>query len=112
MENEIQANKKTLEIDSHELLLRFLLECKDSTSNNEFRKSIIHGADLVTAVFYYRRYPKVEDFIEKYIKGNYDYFLLQWIRSTWDTFSKMSENELSELVINQISTVANLEESP
>lgn len=103
MENEslpIQQNK--LEIDSHELLIRFALKCKKDGS--------VCAADLVTAVYYYRKYPNVTDFITKYLPYNQDYFQIQWVRSSWANFSKMTESEISDLVINQIILVANSEE--
>lgn len=109
MENELQIQRSTLEIDSHELLIRFLLKCKNDVKSNEFRSPILCSADIVTAVYYFRKYPNINDFINKYLMNNHDYFLFQWVRTTWASLSKMSPEELSNLVINQISIVANSE---
>lgn len=62
-------------------------------------------ADIISAVYYYRRYPVVEDFINKFLKLKNDYFQIQWIRNTWSKFNTMTDEELCELVINQINLV-------
>lgn len=111
MENELSLQKKSLEIDSLELLIRFILMCQNEAKKNELKFSLTSSIDIVTAIYYYRRYPNVNDFINAYLKDNEDYFKLQWIRKTWDDLSKLSEVELSEIVINQISLVAKLEEA-
>ncbi len=111
MEEQKYLQKDVLEIDSHELLIRFLLKCKnDSRSDNSKATAISSCADLVTAVYYYRRYPNVNDFIEKYLKNKENYFHLQWARTTWAELSKMTESEMSDLVINQIDMVDNSSE--
>lgn len=101
MENE-SLQENTLEIDSHELLTRFVFKCK--------KDERVCAADIVSAVYYYRKYPGVNDFITKFLVNNQDYFQIQWVRSTWNKLSQMSQEELSELVINQINLVANSEE--
>ena len=111
MENELSIQKNSLEIDSLELLIRFILMCQNEAKNNELKFSLDSCIDIVTAVYYYRRYPNVNDFINAYLKENENYFKLQWVRMTWDNLSKMSEHELSNLVINQISLVAKLQKA-
>lgn len=111
MDNELSLQKNSLEIDSLELLIRFILMCQNEAKKNELKYSLVSCIDIVTAVYYYRRYPNVNDFINAYLKENEDYFKLQWVRTTWNNLSKMSEPELSNLVINQISLVAKLQEA-
>ncbi len=111
MEDQKYLQKDVLEIDSHELLIRFLLKCKnDSRSDSSKSSAVSSCADLVTAVYYYRKYPNVNDFIEKYLKNKENYFHLQWARTTWTELSKMTEAERSDLVINQIYIVDNFSE--
>ena len=105
----IQNNK--LKIDSFELLIKFLQKCKSDSEANESRASIISScADIIAAAYYYRKFPNVNDFIEKYLKNKENYFYFQWARSTWSKFGKMTDAELSNLVINQILTIDNFEE--
>lgn len=99
----------TLEIDSLELLIRFVIICKNLAENNELKSQLLGSADIVSAVYYYRKFPNVEDFINLFMKNTGEYFQIQWARKTWAEFSRMSHAELSELVINKISFVANLE---
>ena len=111
MENNLPIQDNKLQIDSMELLTRFLIQCRADLKKNEDKALIINCcADLVTAVYYYRKYPNVNDFINKYLKNSTDYFHIQWVRTTWASFTKMSEEEVCNLVINQISTVANSDE--
>ncbi|MBI3590762.1 MAG: hypothetical protein HY094_05200 [Candidatus Melainabacteria bacterium] len=111
MEKEQSLQKNTLEIDSLELLIRFLIKCKSDAQKNESKsKTITSCSDIVAAVYYYRKYPNVNDFIQKYMKKKEDYFQLQWTRATWATLSKMSEPELSDLVMYQIQLVDNSQE--
>ncbi|OGI18696.1 MAG: hypothetical protein A3B68_03375 [Candidatus Melainabacteria bacterium RIFCSPHIGHO2_02_FULL_34_12] len=113
MENELPIHDQgnTLQADSLELLTRFLIQCKSDTESQSDRKEVVNSsADLVTAVYYYRRYSDVNEFISKYLKNNNDYFHIQWIRTTWDSLSKMSDAQISELVINQITIIANPDE--
>ena len=111
MENNLPIQENPLQIDSMELLTRFLIQCKEDLKKDEDKALIINcSADLVTAVYYYRKYPNVNDFINKYLKNSIDYFHIQWVRTTWASFAKMSEEEICNLVINQISTVANSNE--
>jgi hypothetical protein len=105
----IQNNK--LKIDSFELLIRFLQKCKNDSEANEARAPIISScADIIAAAYYYRKFPNVNDFIEKHLKNKENYFYLQWARSTWSKFDKMTAAELGDLVINQILTIDNFEE--
>ena len=111
MEKEQSLQKNTLEIDSLELLIRFLIKCKGDAQKNESKsKTITSCSDIVAAIYYYRRYPDVTDFIQKYMKSKEDYFQLQWARATWAALSKMSESEISNLVIYQIQLVDNSQE--
>lgn len=113
MEKNTYLQKNSLEIDSLELLIRFLLKCKNDAHKNEHKSKFISScADIVAAVHYYRRYPNVNDFISKYLKDKENYFQLQWARVTWASLSKMTEAEISNLVINQIYLVDNSEEEP
>lgn len=109
MGNEIQKNK--LEIDSLELLIRFLTICKNESDTTEFKAELDCTVDVVTAVYYFRRYPNVEDFINEHMKNSSNYFQIQWARKIWQEFSQKSQAELSDLAINRISLVANSEES-
>ena len=109
MENQLPTENNMSKIDSNELINRFTEICKNkATNNDDLLAGALCTADIVTAVYYYRRYPNVNEFISKYLSNTQDYFQLQWVRSTWTAFSKMSETELSNLVINQITAVDNL----
>ncbi|MBI2995918.1 MAG: hypothetical protein HYY52_04360 [Candidatus Melainabacteria bacterium] len=110
MENDLQLDQNELKIDSFEILSRFIDLCKNHSRNSPFKISLSCSADITAAVYYYRKYPKVDNFISECLNGNCDYLQLKWLRSTWNAFSKMNDFELSELVINQITLVANLEE--
>lgn len=111
MDNQQYIEKGSLSIDSQELLIRFLLKCKNDSKKNECRTDFISScADIVTATYYYRRYPNVNDFINKYLKEKQNYFHLQWARKTWAKLSEMSESDISNLVINQICMVDNSDE--
>lgn len=111
MDSNKSIQNNNLTIDSFELLIRFLQKCKSDSESNENRASVISScADIIAAAYYYRKFPNVNDFIEKYLKDKEDYFYLQWARSTWAKFSKMTEPGLSEVVINQILTIDNFEE--
>ena len=111
MDNELYPLEgNTQKVDSFELLIRFLHHCKKNIESNQFKSNVLSSADLVTAVYYYRRYPNVNEFIEKFLKDNSDYFQLQWVRSTWTKLSSMTDPEISDLVINQVSLIDNSEE--
>lgn len=112
MENKPSLQNNSLAIDSLELLIRFLMKCKNDVENNEPKSKFISTcADIVAAVYYYRRYPDINDFIDKYLKNNSNAYLqIQWARTTWSTLSRMSDTEISNLVINNIQCVDNLEE--
>lgn len=111
MENNYPLKENALEIDSYELLIRFLLKCKIDSEKDEPRAKFISScADIVTAIYYYRRYPDVNDFINKYLKSKKNYFHLQWARNTWATLSKLTDTEVTEIVINQISIIDNSDE--
>lgn len=100
----------TLQIDYLELLTRIILSCKNHAEKDESKSQILASVDVISAAYYYRRYPNVDDFITRYLKKNNDYFQIQWVRSRWAEFQKMTQTELSNLVINEISLVAKLEE--
>lgn len=110
MENEIKPIKDPLSIDSFQLLSKFITQCKEISKDHDYYPTPLCSADILTAVYYYRIFPNVNEFIEKIYKSRSNYFQLQWIRSTWQKLSRMNEPELSELVINQISSVANFNE--
>lgn len=107
MENEMYMLQGSQNIDSMELLARFIYSCKSITKEGESKSPLLTYADIVTAVYYYRRYPKVEDFLAAFFSDSKDYFMIQWVRSTWSSLSKMTEEEICNLVINQITLVAN-----
>lgn len=109
MENNLPVKEEGLEIDSNELLIRFIMRCTNNDSS-EFAASKSSSANLVSAVYYFRKYPDINDFLSKQLKESKDYFLIQWTRTTWAKLSSMTEEEISELVINQISLVDNSEE--
>ena len=106
MENNLPIKEETLDIDSNELLLRFIMRCTNN-DNCEFSASITSSANLVSAVYYFRKYPDINDFLSKHLKDSKDYFLIQWTRITWTKLSSMTEEEICDLVINQISLVDN-----
>ena len=111
MENNLPIRDNQLQIDSMELLTRYLIQCKSELKKNkDYALLINYSAEIVTAVYYFRQYPDINEFINKYLKKRNDYFYIQWIRTTWASFGKMSEEEISNLVINQIPTVANSED--
>lgn len=105
MGNEVNFKQEELNIDSFELLIRFILECKNKAEKDDSAYPLFDNANLVTAVYYFRRYADVNKFLEQFVKNNNDYFQIQWIRSAWTRFSNMSQEELSNLVINQISSI-------
>ena len=109
----MQEKEKNLEsekINPFELLSNFVSECKKIVREDDYYPTVLCSADILTAVYYYRSYPDVEYFIENIFKFKHNYFQLQWVRSIWARFSKMSDVELSNLVINQITLVAKLGE--
>ena len=108
MENETFEN--TSKINSLELLNRFIFECKKIADKQEHYPLSLCSADIITAVHYFRKFPDVNDFFKNVYQNNKNYFQLQWVRSVWARFSKMTSLELSDLVINQITLVANLQE--
>ena len=111
MENDSHLTKDTLTIDSLELLLRYLIKCKNDAKKDESRSKFIFScADILAAVYYYRTYPNINDFIEKYMNDKDNYFQIQWARTTWANLGKLTNAEISNLVIKQISLVDNLEE--
>ena len=109
MDNEINLEKNQLKIDLQELLFRFIISCQQAVQKNQLKHSLLSSADIVSAVYYYRKYPNVDEFISAYLNNNKDYFKLQWVRSTWITFSNMTNEELSNLVINQLMLGSNPE---
>ncbi len=110
MENEFPVQSEEVTINSFELLTNFVAQCKKTVRNNDYYPTALCSADILTAVYYYRLYPEVDYFIANVFNFKHNYFQLQWVRSVWSRFNKMTEAELSELVINQIALVAKLEE--
>ncbi len=108
MENNLPVEKEPLKVSTQELITRFVDFCKFLSKDCKEGKSIpLCTADIVTAVYYYRKHQDVNEFLTKYITYNQDYFQIQWIRSMWSTFQNMTAVELSDLVINQITSVDN-----
>lgn len=110
MGNDSHLLGDTLEIDSFELLIRFIITCKNQAEKNESKAYLMKFADIVSAVYYYRKYPNIEDFLRKYMSNGADYFHIRWAREIWSEFSKMSQAQISELVIKKISLVAKSEQ--
>lgn len=111
MEYKPFLKKDTFEIDSFELLLRFIKKCKSDASKRQHKAQLISScADIVAAVYYFRRFPNVTNFIKECLKDKDDYFQIQWTRATWASLSNMSEVERCNLVINQIYMVDHSEE--
>lgn len=110
MESELPIRNEQLKVDSFQLLSNFVSHCKQIVKNKDYYPTSLCSADILTAVYYYRLYPDVHYFIENVFKYRDNYFQLQWVRSIWSRFSKMTESELSDLVINQIALVAKLAE--
>lgn len=111
MEDELHMKDKMERIDSLELLVRFNLDCQKKAKETELKSHLGFCSDLVSAVYYFRRYPDVEVFINSYLKNSPNYFQIQWVRATWAHLNKLTKEGLSDLVINQISFIANLEEA-
>ena len=107
---EKNIESEEIKVNSFELLSNFVSECKNIVKSDDYYPTTLCSADILTAVYYYRLYPDVEYFIENIFKFKHNYFQLQWVRSVWLRFSKMTDGELSELVINQITLVAKLAE--
>ena len=107
---EKEKNIESEKINPFELLSNFVSECKEIVKNDDYYPTALCSADILTAVYYYRLYPDVEYFIENIFKYKNNYFQLQWVRSVWSKFKSMTEDELIDLVINQITLVAKLEE--
>ena len=95
----------TVTIDSIELLDRFTKDSKKILELSDMKASISTSIDIVTAVYYFRKYNNVDDFINSCLQHATDYFLLQWVRSTWAKFSSMTDVELSDIVINNVELV-------
>lgn len=108
MQNELFLND-VKSIDNIELLTRFTASSKGLAEQSDMKSSIITSIDVVTAVYYFRQYQSADDFINKFLKGNSDYMLLQWVRVTWDKLHKMSEEDISDLVIKQFDLITNAE---
>lgn len=104
MENELFLVEEQ-SIDSMELLTRYTDSCKESAQTSEFQSTIITSLDIVTAAYYYRLHSNVDEFIQRFLSENKDYMLLQWVRSTWAKFSEMTEESLSDLIIENIVKV-------
>ncbi len=107
MENNLPIEETTVTTNAQELIIRFVDLCKTIAQNGGSQITPLCTADIVTAVYYYRKHPNVNDFLTKYLNYSQDYFQIQWIRSMWATFKNMSDVELSDLVINQIILVDN-----
>ena len=110
MDNELQSKNKSLSIDSLELLSRFVSECKETSKKHDYYPTPLCSADILTAIYYFRIFPDINEFLEKIYKCKNNYFQLQWVRSMWQKFNKLNEQEVSELVIKQINSVANFTE--
>lgn len=110
MENELPIQSEQIKINSFELLSNFVSECKKIIRDGNDYPTALCSADILTAVYYYRLYPDVEYFLENIFKLKQNYFQMQWVRSIWSRFGKMTDAELSEIVINQIILVAKLTE--
>ena len=111
MDNNLPIQEESLLINSHELLVKFILAYTNEGKNTaDLNKETITCANTVSAIYYFRKFPNVEDFINNHLKINKDYFMIQWIRSTWAKYAAMTSEELSDLVINQLTLVDNSEE--
>lgn len=110
MGNEVDFKQGQLNIDSFELLIRFVLECKNKIEKDDSAYPLFDSANLVIAVYYFRKYPDINEFLEQFVKSSNDYFHIQWIRSTWARFSSMTNEELSLLVMNQICSIDKVQE--
>ena len=95
MEHELDQIKN-LEIDTLELTIRYALMCEESGG----------CPDLVTAVYYFRRYPNVHDFINDHVKEHFNNTncesKVQWLKIIWTYLSTLDDTELSNLVIKEI----------
>ncbi len=107
---ERNTESEGVKINPFELLSNFVSECRKIVREDDYYPTVLCSADILTAVYYYRLYPDVEYFLENIFKFKENYFQMQWVRSIWSRFSKMTEVELSEIVINQIMLVAKLAE--
>ena len=110
MENELPIQSGEGKVNSFELLSNFVTQCKKIVKEDDYYPTTLCSADILTAVYYYRMYPDVEYFIENIFKFKHNYFQIQCVRDMWQRFAKMTDAELSELVINQITLVAKLGE--
>ena len=110
MENELPIKSEEIKISSFDLLANFVAQCKNIVRSEDYYPTALCSADILTAVYYYRLYPDVKYFLENIFKFKHNYFQIQWVRSIWQRFAKMTDAELSELVINQITLVAKLGE--
>ena len=102
MDHELEQ-RQNLEIDSLELIVRYALICEESGG----------CPDIVTAIYYFRRYPNVHDFINEHVKecsGDKNYETkVQWLKIIWTYLSTMGDMELSDLIIKEISQADILE---
>ena len=64
MENNLTTKDEVLGIDSNELLLRFIIECSNN-QNDDFSATKSSSANLVSAVYYFRKYPDINQWILK-----------------------------------------------
>ncbi len=104
MENELFLDDIKC-VNSMELLARFTHDSKKGLQDSELPSFLVNSVDLITAVYYFRIYPNVNDFINRFLSNNKDYFLLQWVRNTWDKLSGMTQEEISNSVITQVEIV-------
>ena len=109
IENELPIQKE-IKINPFELLSNFVSQCKNIVGGDKYYPTALCSADILTAVYYYRLYPDAQYFLDNIFKLKHNYFQIQWVRSIWQRFAKMTDAELSELVINQITLVAKLGE--
>ncbi len=104
----LPIHQETLNINSHELLVKYVLASTEDGQNCDgSKKELISAANTVSSIYYFRKFPNVEDFIRVHLAKCNDYFLIQWVRNTWLELGAMTSEELSELVINKLTSVDN-----
>ena len=65
MENDLSLDQDALKIDQSEVLIRYVASCRKLSEESKFKISLTCSADIVAAVYYYRKYPDVNKFISE-----------------------------------------------
>lgn len=91
------------------LLERFLSDCQtlaDECPNDPF--SFTYVADTIAAIYYYREYSSLEDFLKEN-EGEIDEERSEWVRYMWRTLGSMTDEQIANVVIESLTHLPVLE---